>query len=124
MDLSIPAIKGALHRGRLALREGGLVAPESISPLDAEQVRLLAWYVAHFNGRNFDALRDLLAEDARLELVGRTSSRGRNAVGSSYSNYERISGWRVEVGFVVGRPALIGFGSMHEPAAPRFASPL
>lgn len=117
LDLSIPAIKGALHRGRLALREGGSVAPEATPPLDAEQARLLALYVTHFNSRNFDALRDLLAENARLELVGRASLRGKGAVGSYYSNYERLAGWRVEVGFVDGRPALIGFDSMQGRAA-------
>jgi RNA polymerase sigma-70 factor, ECF subfamily len=109
LDLSIPAIKGALHRGRLALREVGLRPSEAPPPLDAEQSRLLASYVTHFNARNFDALRDLLAEDARLELVGRHSSRGKQAVGSYYSNYERLEGWRVEVGSVDGRPALVGF---------------
>jgi RNA polymerase sigma-70 factor (ECF subfamily) len=116
LDLSIPAVKGALHRGRVALREGGLAAPEATPPLDAEQARLLAVYVTHFNGRDFDALRDLLAEDARLELVGRVSVRGKSEVGSYYSNYERIAGWRVEAGLVDGRPALIGFDSM--PASP------
>jgi RNA polymerase sigma-70 factor, ECF subfamily len=112
LDLSIPAIKGALHRGRLALREGGMAAPEAAPSLDAEEARLLAVYVTHFNGRDFDALRDLLADDARLELVGRMSARGKSAVGSYYSNYERLTGWRVEAGFVDGRPALIGYDSM------------
>ena len=51
-----------------------------------------------------------------LELVGRTSFRGKAAVGSYYSNYERLAGWRVEAGFVDGRPALLGFDSM--PARP------
>ncbi|MBC7896240.1 MAG: sigma-70 family RNA polymerase sigma factor [Cytophagaceae bacterium] len=109
LDVSIPAIKGALHRGRLALREGRDRLPEPASPLDMEQARLLATYVEHFNGRNFDALRDMLAEDARLELVGRHSARGKGAVGSYYSNYERLSGWRVDFGRVDGRPALLGF---------------
>lgn len=109
LDASIPAIKGALHRGRVALREGGLVPLDAPPPLDVEQKRLLALYVDHFNGRRFDALRDLLAEDAKLELVGRLSSRGREAVGSYFGNYERLQGWCVMAGSVDGRPALIGF---------------
>ena len=117
LDLSIPAIKGALHRGRLALREAGLAASEAAPRLDEEQARLLALYVEHFNGRDFDALRDLLAEDARLELVGRMSARGKSAVGSYYSNYERLTGWRVEAGFVDGRPALLGYDALPSRAA-------
>ena len=63
----------------------------------------------HFNGRNFDALRELLASDARLELVGRTSARGAQAVGNYYTNYARLEGWRVSLGTVDGRAALLGF---------------
>ena len=123
LDLSVPAIKGALHRGRLALREGAETGPAPTAALDEEQARLLALYVTHFNGRDFDALRDLLAEDARLELVGRVSSRGKAAVGSYYSNYERLTGWRVEAGFVDGRPALLGFDAVLDPASAGPAAP-
>ncbi len=117
LDVSVPAIKGALHRGRSALRERGSVLADAAPPLDAEQVRLLDVYAAHFNARNFDALRDLLADDARLELVGRYSSRGRSEVGTYYSNYERLTGWRVETGTVDGRAALLGFESAIDNAA-------
>ena len=114
LDMSVPAIKGALHRGRAALRENARLAPDDAPQLDAEQGRLLASYVAHFNARNFDALRDLLAEDARLELVGRLSLRGKSAVGNYFSNYDRLTGWRVEVGSVDGRAALLGYDSTDE----------
>src|SRR5262249_46520554 len=69
----VPAVKAALHRGRERLR---IVARESDDrPLptlsETERVRLAA-YVDRFNARDFDAVRDMLAEDVRLELVGRT----------------------------------------------------
>lgn len=116
LDLSIPAIKGALHRGRAALREGA--AAEEPSPvLDAEQRRMLDVYAAHFNGRDFDSLRDLLADDARLELVGRMSARGKSAVGSYYTRYDALEGWRVEYGTVDGRPALLGFDALGDRGA-------
>ncbi len=111
LDVSVPAIKGALHRGRAALRESGSDRPDRAPPLDGEQVRLLEVYAAHFNAREFDALRDLLADDARLELVGRLSRRGKHEVGSYYTRYEALTGWRVESGSVDGRPALLGFES-------------
>lgn len=115
LDLSVPAIKGALHRGRAALRDGGTNSGDTL-PLNADEARLLATYVAHFNARNFDALRDLLAEDAKLELVGRFSARGKQAVGTYYSRYEELQDWRVEAGFVDGRPALLGFDSVNAQA--------
>jgi RNA polymerase sigma-70 factor (ECF subfamily) len=110
LDLSLPAIKGALHRGRVALRQSA-TATRAITraPLDADEERQLTVYVRHFNNRNFDALRELLASDARLELVGRTSSLGATAVGKYFGNYARLDGWRVECGTVDGRAAILGF---------------
>ena len=110
LDMSIPAIKGALHRGRAALRaQAGAASTAARADLDPAEAKLLARYVEHFNGRDFDALRDLLADDARLEVVGRTSARGVQGVGSYYGNYERIQGWRVVLGAVDGRAALLGY---------------
>ncbi|MDQ6611792.1 MAG: RNA polymerase sigma factor, partial [Gemmatimonadota bacterium] len=83
LDLSLPAVKGALHRGITR------------APLNAAEERQLSQYIVHFNGRNFDALRELLATDARLELVGRTSARGAQAVGNYFGNYARLEGWQV-----------------------------
>ena len=73
MDSSIPAVKAALHRGRARLRE--LVQePEDVPlPVLAEAERsLLAAYVDRFNARDFDAVRDMLADEVRLELVNRS----------------------------------------------------
>ena len=110
LDLSLPAIKGALHRGRTALRQSSNVTRAiTRAPLDADEERQLTAYVGHFNDRNFDALRELLASDARLELVGRTSALGAKAVGNYFGNYARLDGWRVERGTVDGRAAILGF---------------
>jgi RNA polymerase sigma-70 factor (ECF subfamily) len=104
LDTSVPAIKGALHRGRASLRRLGADDPR---PLDAEQTRLLARYVTLFNARDFDALRALLAEDVRLELVGNAERSGAASVGGYFDNYSRIAGVRLEQGVVDGRPALL-----------------
>jgi len=111
LDISVPAIKGALHRGRSALRERAPEATQGPAQLDAQELQQLALYVRHFNARDFGALRDLLIDDAKLELVGRTHARGAQGVGSYYDNYARITGWRTEVGLVDGRPAILGFDS-------------
>ncbi len=119
LDLSLPAVKGALHRGRVALRQHSEQARVvTRAPLDANEERLLSLYVVHFNGRNFDALRELLASDARLELVGRVSAHGKQAVGNYYSNYERLQGWHVTLGTVDGRAALLGFDNDNPSSAP------
>src|SRR5215831_11060667 len=108
LDISVPSIKGALHRGRASLRRQA--AGEHTQPaasLPPEQAVLLARYVALFNARDFDALRAMLAEDVRLELVGMTEKSGALDVGHYFGNYARIAGMRVEAGVVDGRPALL-----------------
>ncbi len=119
LDISVPAIKGALHRGRSALRERAGAAREGRPALlDEEEARLLAVYVDRFNARDFDSLRDLLVDDAKLELVGRSYVRGARGVGAYFANYERIGGWRMAVGLVDGRPAVLGFDGLDSPPDP------
>ena len=72
MECSLPAAKAALHRGRAQLRE---IADE---PDDTPQQRLsdadrarLGAYVAHFNARDFDAIRAMISDDVRLDLVSK-----------------------------------------------------
>jgi RNA polymerase sigma-70 factor (ECF subfamily) len=67
----------------------------------------LARYVDRFNARDFDAVRDLLAEDVRLDLVGRFVRRGKPGVSQYFGNYAGRSDWFFTVGFVEGRPAVL-----------------
>jgi len=62
---------------------------------------------ARFNARDFDALRDLLAEDVRLDLVNRTRLAGRKDVSVYFSRYDEVSDWRFSPGLAEGRPALL-----------------
>ena len=106
---SVAAVKAALHRGREGLR-AAMAEPDDRAPpalSQAERARLSA-YVERFNARDFDALRDMLAEDVQLELVTRTRLRGRTDVAGRYfGNYSRADDWHLEPGFVDRRPALI-----------------
>jgi RNA polymerase sigma-70 factor (ECF subfamily) len=106
LDVSVPSIKGALHRGRASLRRQAAVDAATL-PLPPEQAVLLGRYVALFNARDFDGLRSMLAEDVRLELVGMTEKSGAVDVGNYFTNYSRLPGMRLEVGVVDGRPALL-----------------
>lgn len=105
---SVPAVKAALHRGRTRLRELGAAQPDLPPPLlDEAERALLANYVDRFNARDFDAVRDSLAEEVRLELVARTRMNGKAQVGTYLHNYEQAKDWRMVPGTVEGRAAAI-----------------
>jgi RNA polymerase sigma-70 factor (ECF subfamily) len=107
MGATVPAIKASLHRGRtrLATMQGEADAEETA--LNGEEQARLARYVELFNARDFDAVRDMLAEDARLDLVARQSLVGKPFVGKYFTKYDDRDGWRLAVGHVEGRPAVL-----------------
>jgi RNA polymerase sigma-70 factor, ECF subfamily len=105
---TIPAVKAALHRGRTRLRDlAALPADRALPALAAAERARLTDYVARFNARDFDALRALLAEDVRLDLVARHHIAGRHDVGNYFSNYERLVDWHLTPAMVEGRPAAL-----------------
>jgi RNA polymerase sigma-70 factor, ECF subfamily len=110
MDFSLPAVKAALHRGRTQLREFAGEPDDAPQPglSDADRTRLNA-YVGHFNARDFDAIRAMIADDVRLELVNHTRLKGKAAASNYYGNYSKISDWRLVTGQVEGRPAILVF---------------
>jgi RNA polymerase sigma-70 factor (ECF subfamily) len=108
VDSSVPAIKAALHRGRARLREIAAEPDDRPLPVLREPERsLLAAYVERFNARDFDAIRDMLADEVRLELVGKSRMNGRREVGGYFHNYNRITGWHFVPGLVERRPAVL-----------------
>ncbi|MDB5410805.1 MAG: polymerase subunit sigma-70, partial [Rhodospirillales bacterium] len=108
IDSSIPAVKAALHRGRARLRELANEPDSDPRPVlaAAEQLRLAA-YVDRFNARDFDAVRDMLAEEVRLELVNRLRLSGRKEVGNYFHRYGEVRDWRFVAGLVDRRPAIL-----------------
>jgi RNA polymerase sigma-70 factor (ECF subfamily) len=102
---TVPAVQAALHRARRRLAELQLAAPPpsfEAAPLSPTLVR----YAALFNAHDWDALRGLLAEDVRLDVVGRFSKRGRAEVGGYFGHYAGMSDWRVAPGWLEGREVL------------------
>ena len=64
MDISIPALKAALHRGRAHLRALAAEPEDQPAPVLSKPEReRLAAYVDCFNARDFDAVRDMLADE-------------------------------------------------------------
>lgn len=103
---SVEATKAALFRGRTALRarssDAAPVEPERASP--AERA-LLHRYAELFNRRDWDALRALLADDCRLDLVSRAERRGKG-VGEYFARYADLRDLRLVPGTLEGRPVL------------------
>lgn len=105
---SLTAVKAALHRGRSRLRQLSALLREGMPPqLETSQTHLLAAYADRFNARDFDALRTMLAEDVRLDLVGKEQRSGASRVGEYFNRYGQVNDWRFAVGLVENRPALL-----------------
>jgi RNA polymerase sigma-70 factor (ECF subfamily) len=75
---------------------------------EPDRTRLNA-YVGHFNARDFDAIRAMIADDVRLELVNRTRLKGKAEVSNYFGNYSKVSDWHLVTGQVEGRPAILVF---------------
>jgi RNA polymerase sigma-70 factor (ECF subfamily) len=105
---SIPAVKAALQRGRIRLRALAAEAGSTSVPALAEPERTrLKIYVERFNAHDFDAVRAMLAEDVRLEVVNRVRLAGKKSVAPYFSNYAARPHWQFTAGFADGRPAML-----------------
>jgi RNA polymerase sigma-70 factor, ECF subfamily len=107
-QMSIPALKAGLHRGRARLRELAAEPDDCPPPELAEPDRkLLSAYFDHFNAHDFDAVRSMLADEVRLDLVNRSRRSGRKQVGVYFENYDRLKDWHLVPGLVDRRPAVL-----------------
>ena len=106
LQLSVPAVKAGLHRGRKHLRdmsEAPQAAPlRQVSPA-------LARYVELFNARDWGGVRAMLADDVRLDLVTREKRSGRLNVSHYFTNYDKVHDWRLAPGWLDGREVLAVF---------------
>src|SRR5262245_4090936 len=105
---SVPAVKAALQRGRSRLRALSVEGDDAPVPaLAGEDRSRLKTYVERLNAHDFDAVRAMLAEDVRLELVSRLRVEGKKNVAPYFSNYAAMPQLRFIAGFVDGRPAML-----------------
>jgi RNA polymerase sigma-70 factor (ECF subfamily) len=121
MDFSLPAVKAALHRGRAQLRELA-EEPDDLPPpklSEADRSRL-GDYVAHFNARDFDAIRAMISDDVRLDLVNKTRINGKAEVSKYFGNYSKVSDWHLVPGQVEGRPAILVFDPNEPGSGPKY----
>ena len=122
LDKSVPEIKAVLHRGRARLRELSESAAEEIKPVLSEEKReLLNRYVELFNARDFDGVRDLLADEVRLDLVGRLKQQGTAEIRNNYfRKYDAKTDWRFAVGAIENAPAILVYNPQEESPEPYY----
>jgi RNA polymerase sigma factor (sigma-70 family) len=119
-DCTPAAAKSALQRGRVALRQLAQMPEDTRLPLmsDADRRKMTA-YVHLFRNGDFDAIRAMLADDVKLELVNRLKLEGRDKIGLYFTRYAQETKWRFALGAVEGQPAMLVFdstGPMEKPA--------
>jgi RNA polymerase sigma-70 factor (ECF subfamily) len=121
MNVSLPAAKAALHRGRTRLREIADEPDDAPQPVMAVADRdRLTTYVERFNAREFDEIRAMLADDVRLELVNRAKWQGKAAVSGYYGNYAKVTDWQLVPGLVERRPAVLVFDPHKRSGTPAY----
>ncbi len=121
LNATVPEIKAALHRGRTRLRELSKTVEVSAPRLDQHEQDLLARYVERFNARDFDALRTMLAEEAQLDLVGRVKVAGADEIRNRYFyRYSEAADWRLEVGRIEDRLAVLVYDIAEAPSRPAY----
>jgi RNA polymerase sigma factor (sigma-70 family) len=114
LELSVSAVKAALHRGRRRLREltkaqRPAAPPRATSPA-------LARYAALFNARDWDGVRAMLVDDVKLDLVSRWKAAGRREVSTYFTNYDSVTDWHLVPGWLDSREVL---AVLREPRAAR-----
>jgi RNA polymerase sigma-70 factor, ECF subfamily len=121
MDFSLPAVKAVLHRGRMRLRELADEPDDLSHPKMSEADRdRLGAYVARFNARDFDAIRAMIADDVRLDLVNKTRLNGKAEVSRYFGNYSKAGDWHLVPGLVEGRPAILVFDPNEPSSRPKY----
>jgi RNA polymerase sigma factor (sigma-70 family) len=117
LELSIPAVKAALHRGRGRLAE---LAAQADSPVQRSVSPALVRYAELFNARDWDGVRAMLIDDVKLELVSATRRSGRARVGIYFTNYSKIHDWYMRPAWLDGREVLAVFRSPQDERAAYF----
>lgn len=85
---------------------------------DADRRKMTA-YVHLFRNGGFDAIRALLVEDVKLDLVNPLKLDGRDNIGHYFTRYAEETKWRFALGAGAGQPAMLVFnctGPMERPA--------
>jgi len=104
LDLTVNAVKAHLARGRARLKV--VNAEVQAKPAPRAPSPEVARYVALFNGRDWDALRAMLADDVRLIQSTYPLRSGAADVGMFFGIYAKIAGVRLAPAWLEGREVI------------------
>jgi RNA polymerase sigma-70 factor, ECF subfamily len=108
LGVSEAAAKSALQRGRARLRELAAEPEDTSKPVLSHVTRRrLFVYVESFKVGDFDTVRAMLAEEVKLDLVGKFQRQGKSKVSDYYGAYAAARRWAFRAGIVDGRPAML-----------------
>jgi RNA polymerase sigma factor (sigma-70 family) len=104
LDLTVNAVKAHLARGRARLKE--INAQAAAEPAARPPSPAVARYVALFNGRDWDGLRAMLADDVRLIQSTYPLRAGAANVGMFFGIYSRGAPVRLAPAWLDGREVI------------------
>jgi RNA polymerase sigma factor (sigma-70 family) len=108
LQLSVPAVKSALHRGRAVLAERA----QSTPPLPKLQGSpTLLRYTELFNAHDWDGVRAMLADDVKLDVVSKSKAAGRRVVGLYFTHYARVKDWYFAPSWLEGHEVVAVYAS-------------
>jgi RNA polymerase sigma-70 factor, ECF subfamily len=105
VDSTVGGVKAALNRARTKLAQSPppITSAQNVSP---ELKRVMQLYVERFNRRDWEGVRELLSDDARLNVAERFA--GKFADAPYFFNYDRWSWpWKLALGEVDGEPVVV-----------------
>jgi RNA polymerase sigma-70 factor (ECF subfamily) len=109
LELTVPAVKAALHRGRERLRKRSRPPFQQDAPATRRASAAVSRYASLFNARDWDGVRAMLADDVRLDLVSRSKRAGKAEVGGYVTQYAAHAGWRLAPAWLDGREVIAAF---------------
>jgi RNA polymerase sigma-70 factor (ECF subfamily) len=116
LGLTVDSVKAHLARGRARLREINLTKPPQ--PVTGPTSDAVARYINLFNGRDWDGLRALLADDVRLSQSTYPMRVGSANVGmffGIYAEYAKTEDVWLAPAWLEGREVIAVFESRSDP---------
>ena len=114
---SVGAVKSALYRGRARLERVEREPSARTTRFQPRHRELIERYIAAFNRRDWDAVSELIADEARLEVVHRSEGPFRDT--PYFSNYGKLPWrWKFSLARVDGVESVVLFREIGEAWVP------
>jgi len=120
MEMSVSAVKSALHRGRESAKKVSVINPAAKTSFSEKDILRAKVYAELFNLRDFDQLRLLLQQEVKLDLIDKSRRTGKEKVGNYFGNYNLAHDWYMEVGRVENQLAILAFDKKDSQSPPMY----